>query len=319
MKPLSPKARELLLEYRREQKLPPALHATMLQSVEVRLQQGAQPESASCTGTEAGAFSPAPASVLSATIAHSGSLLTLLGLTGALLVAAGGALFATRTAQEPHRQRQEAHATPLRPPVVTQNQAAHDTPSEAVQRASAPALAATAPGPTRRVRRATATASEAKSEARAQDQSPTREPRAAPPHAEPAVLQNSDTSAEHDSPAQAEGAEAAMRVQAASHAADERQPLFDDEVMLLRDANEHLRRAQPLRALSALAEHARRFPRGQLAELRVAVRIQALCALGKEGQAADEATSFLRAHPGSPYAPRVRSGCSQTNASQREP
>jgi outer membrane protein assembly factor BamD (BamD/ComL family) len=116
--------------------------------------------------------------------------------------------------------------------------------------------------------------------------------------------------------AQAETAASGTRVQEPSRAGDESEPLFDDEVMLLRDANEHLRRDQPLRALSALAEHARRFPRGALAALRIAVRIQALCALGKQRQAADEAESFLRAHPGSPYAPRVRSGCSPADASQ---
>ena len=66
-------------------------------------------------------------------------------------------------------------------------------------------------------------------------------------------------------------------------------------------------------ALALLEQHAREYPGGVLAQERAALRVVALCAAGREHEGRAEATSFLRAHPGSVLAERVRSAC---NANQ---
>jgi hypothetical protein len=84
---------------------------------------------------------------------------------------------------------------------------------------------------------------------------------------------------------------------------------LDAEVALLRTAHEQLRVGQPLRALSALSQHAERFPRGELLEMRKVTRVMALCALDKVTAARAEAESFLLQHASSGYAAKVRQLC----------
>jgi hypothetical protein len=77
-----------------------------------------------------------------------------------------------------------------------------------------------------------------------------------------------------------------------------------DEFALLRDA----RRAivtQPERALNLAEQHAQRFPAGMLTQEREAIAIEALAKLGRDAQAQSRARIFLKAHPGSPYKPRI--------------
>lgn len=85
---------------------------------------------------------------------------------------------------------------------------------------------------------------------------------------------------------------------------------LDREVAQLRRARQLLRGGEPLRALSELAEHARVFPDGKLAELRQVARIEALCELGRTEDAALEAARFEQSHPRSPYRERARRVCS---------
>ncbi len=59
-------------------------------------------------------------------------------------------------------------------------------------------------------------------------------------------------------------------------------------------------------ALMLLAEHARRFPRGRLAEEREAVRIRSLAGLGLTLKAQRAATIFANRFPRSALLPRVR-------------
>jgi hypothetical protein len=59
----------------------------------------------------------------------------------------------------------------------------------------------------------------------------------------------------------------------------------------------------------ALDEHARRFPRGALAEEREAARVLALCAQGRASEARASASAFVASNPRSPFAAQVRRSC----------
>lgn len=77
------------------------------------------------------------------------------------------------------------------------------------------------------------------------------------------------------------------------------------ERALVERARTALIRGEPTRALDALREHQRRHPRGQLAEERDALRIEALRAAGRATEARGEAEQFRRAHPESLHAPEA--------------
>lgn len=79
-----------------------------------------------------------------------------------------------------------------------------------------------------------------------------------------------------------------------------------EEVALLSKATSalHARRAQE--ALTLLAEHQRKFPRGALSVERRAARAQALCQLGRKVEAERE---LRRLSPSSPQAARARELC----------
>ena len=81
------------------------------------------------------------------------------------------------------------------------------------------------------------------------------------------------------------------------------------ELALVRSVRTAIDRDDPDAALAAVAEHERRFPTGQLVEERKSLRVEALCRAGKAPQARAEAQVFLRDHPSSPHADRVRSAC----------
>jgi hypothetical protein len=86
-------------------------------------------------------------------------------------------------------------------------------------------------------------------------------------------------------------------------------PTIDAEMKLLKAAQAALRAGDAERALSRLAHHRRRFPSGKLADLREVVRIEALCRLGRNDEAAKASREFLGKRPGSPHSHRVRGGC----------
>jgi len=64
--------------------------------------------------------------------------------------------------------------------------------------------------------------------------------------------------------------------------------------------------SDPAAALAAVDEHARRFPRGELAPEREYVRISALRRLGRTDEVRARATRYLTTYGSSPYAPAVR-------------
>jgi hypothetical protein len=81
------------------------------------------------------------------------------------------------------------------------------------------------------------------------------------------------------------------------------------EMGLIGEARDALRSGAGARALLLLDEHAHRYPAGALGEERDAMRIAALCALGRVAESRAAASQFLRAFPESPHAARVRASC----------
>jgi hypothetical protein len=80
------------------------------------------------------------------------------------------------------------------------------------------------------------------------------------------------------------------------------------ELALVRAAHDSLRAGKPEVALESMEQHRRQFPNGALAEERDALRVSAICALGRS-DAASEAQTFLANHPGSPFVARIRDAC----------
>jgi len=87
-----------------------------------------------------------------------------------------------------------------------------------------------------------------------------------------------------------------------------------EEVALLSRAETELRAGRPAKALLALAEHQRKFPRGALAEERTAARIQALCALGRNDEANAQLRQLMHISPNSAHEERARQACRDPRA-----
>ena len=83
----------------------------------------------------------------------------------------------------------------------------------------------------------------------------------------------------------------------------------EEELGLLRTAQERLHMGAPAAALAILDEHARRFPDGTLVEERRASRILALCQLGDVARGRAEADQFIAQLPMSPFVERIRRAC----------
>jgi hypothetical protein len=84
-------------------------------------------------------------------------------------------------------------------------------------------------------------------------------------------------------------------------------PSIEAEITALREVHRAVASGEPERALALLD----RSPRdnGPLAEERAAARVVTLCQLGRRDEAKQAAEAFLRAHPASPLAARVRKAC----------
>jgi hypothetical protein len=77
------------------------------------------------------------------------------------------------------------------------------------------------------------------------------------------------------------------------------------ELGLLRQARDAVARGDLAAALAPVAEHARRFPEGRLAEEREALRVRALTGLGRSDEARGAAAGFRARFPHSVLLPRV--------------
>src|SRR5262249_20793201 len=82
-----------------------------------------------------------------------------------------------------------------------------------------------------------------------------------------------------------------------------------EEAHLLRQADAELARGDARHARELLDEYARLFPSGVLSEESDAEQVLVLCAEGEAGAAHTAAAMFLRSHPNSPLASRVRGSC----------
>jgi hypothetical protein len=81
-----------------------------------------------------------------------------------------------------------------------------------------------------------------------------------------------------------------------------------EEVEILSRAQTELHAGRFAGALRVLDEHAQKFPRGTLAQERVAARIQALCGAGRVTEASAE---LGRLSPGSLHEARARAACAK--------
>jgi hypothetical protein len=77
------------------------------------------------------------------------------------------------------------------------------------------------------------------------------------------------------------------------------------ELKVLEPARAAIVRGEFAKALVAIADHERRFPRGQLAEEREAMRVQALSGLHRTDEARRVATAFRKRFPESVLLPRM--------------
>ncbi len=75
---------------------------------------------------------------------------------------------------------------------------------------------------------------------------------------------------------------------------------------LLDEAAAKLEAGDPEGALAALDDHARKFPKGPLTELREALSIEALVRAGRADEARERGERFLEEHPQSLLRPAVR-------------
>lgn len=87
------------------------------------------------------------------------------------------------------------------------------------------------------------------------------------------------------------------------------QPNLAEETKLLRRAKVALSQGQAQTARKRLSEHKRKFPKGELIELRMALEVATLCALNREQQADAAAGRFLKRFPSSALAAKVRQRC----------
>ena len=82
-----------------------------------------------------------------------------------------------------------------------------------------------------------------------------------------------------------------------------------EEGALLKRAAEALRAGDMKNARDILEDHAQAFPTSPLSDLRSALHIEVLCALGNVAQARGEAAGFRKAHSASPFRRRVDNSC----------
>lgn len=86
-------------------------------------------------------------------------------------------------------------------------------------------------------------------------------------------------------------------------------PNLSADTRLLRDASKALRDSKANAALVLLDRHRERFTSSPQADLRAALRVEALCALDREAEARSEAEALLDIRPTTPVADRISRSC----------
>jgi len=82
---------------------------------------------------------------------------------------------------------------------------------------------------------------------------------------------------------------------------------IDGEIAAVEQARSALNRGNSSAALAAIDRYSQRYPRGMLAPEAMVIRIEALQMAGDKERAKSLGDAFLRVHPKSPHAQRVRS------------
>jgi hypothetical protein len=317
MKPLSPRAQKALLDYRREHALPASVRARVIEQLAkqplepslesselprtqlpgeawrfLRLVRWAAPALGLVVGVALWLRSPPPRHV------PEGSSPVLRVTTP--LVATQRAAAAEPLAASPASGAAAASA----PRSTSKGRGGRVARVEPSGRARAGVAAVEAGGPAREQERVPAARVAAELVAEEPESSPSQEQArlaALPAASPPSTSRASDQAAHYAASGISTRAQAKQEPPARAS--------LDEEVMQMRTAYSHLRGGDALRALSALSEHARRFPDGKLVAMGKVARIQALCDLGKRSEASAEAAQFLAEHGDSPYAARVRQVC----------
>jgi hypothetical protein len=86
-------------------------------------------------------------------------------------------------------------------------------------------------------------------------------------------------------------------------------PSISAETQQLRDATQALADGDPTRALQLVDTHARDHGSSALSDVRVALRVEALCALDRRNEAKSVGNRLLRTRPQSPVAERIEASC----------
>lgn len=311
MNDLSPMAKAMLDRYRRDMALEPALQARMLQEVTERLARSELPLQDIHTTLEPLPIAKGWPAWVSSLVKLSALGLTLAGIATAFLVRQPGAplspgapvpraaaIVASPLAEEPRTAKPELSTNDS--PSMDPRARGHDAEGTS-----------TAPGVARArelhrqrtprldlARRAAGGATDTKlptaSTAHAVSPSPSTSPRAD----EQAARARAD-----EQPDLPEGVALDANAQMRSASA------LSEELALLQSAHRALETDHYERARAALSEHGRRFPDGELADLRAVTNVMLQCRAEKTLQAQEAARAFLRANPRSPYAQRVRAIC----------
>lgn len=82
-----------------------------------------------------------------------------------------------------------------------------------------------------------------------------------------------------------------------------------DETRLLSAAQQAIASGQPEQALAQVAEHAERFPRGKLRDLRTVLEVEALCSAGRTDEARRRARKALDDEPPRRVAEKLAASC----------
>ena len=297
MSELSPAAKAALEGYRQEQTLPASVQAHLKEQLRVRLAQGATPlpdVQASLSFVEVAPSVPWYASLP--------AKLSMLGLSMASV-----ATVAVMFSAEP---REPPATKPALPVISALHDHAPEAPIPSVATSiepnvsappvrQAPAPIVSAPRPAHRV---------SGKRSRAAREPVVRAAKEAMPDAPP--FGTASSPAANMALPQAVEPVVAPREPAPQPAQSSR-PVnqLSAELSLLQAAHAALERRDFRAAHAALDEHTVRFPHGELKALRDVTRLLARCHESKDAPARDAAQAYLRAHPRSPYAARVRSAC----------
>jgi hypothetical protein len=99
------------------------------------------------------------------------------------------------------------------------------------------------------------------------------------------------------------------RASSSSASGQQASDTLPEEVRIISEAKLALRRNAYADALSKINEYTARYPKGVFAEEELALRVVALCGLGRQKEATRALSTLERNFPGSRHLDRVRSSC----------